>query len=709
MKYVITIMLLTTPVFGATYYIAADGNDSDPGTEESPWLTVDRAIISCADDPNVAAGDTVIFKAGNYGEWYWTAADNFTNEGDWITYQAAEDANVVFEDMHLAMGGNEVHIKLKDLNFICAGYGENQYNSLNYQVDLLTVQYVDINDCVIKGAYDSAQYGRGFKISQGSGEVCQHITIRNSEIFDVIVGIGITESNDVTIDNVTIHDLPDDCVAGADVNDLTITDCNFYNVEPWFEWSLEDEDDTVTGTFQADELVSQDDTGAAGKIIKATTESGHLMLYLDANDYDRIDGGTSYPFSWANLTDIDSGNVGGLDDFDTNDVWDVAGSPSYLTYKFRVTIDGEGTPDTYKLEYQKDGVEEWLGPLDGMSEVELTGDWQYLWSEARALMGKWDADTGHTLNDYWLFDCNEYRTVTGLSSGATMTPSDEQQANHADIIQLYCSNDFGYPCKNITIERNLFEKEEGQGIFLKQCKNVTIANNLIFSRNTTHPLSLQTSCVSANIYNNTLILNRSTANLTMNDNWYDWEEGFNYRKYYNVIVDEDANTVYGLNADSNHIAASDNKPGSGENWEDYWVDITADMVFRIHNNIITNYLNITNDSYKTLSLTHNIIGLTTGNGIPGDIAENNNVYGEQILTTALDALFTDPDTNDYTLESDSNAVGYSDKTYAPVFDLNGNERDANPDAGCYEYNADVPRYLFARRPLWLRKLLYSSY
>jgi len=53
-------LLFSFPAFGADYYVSKSGNDNNPGTEASPWLTLKKAGNSAR------AGDTVCFKAGVY-------------------------------------------------------------------------------------------------------------------------------------------------------------------------------------------------------------------------------------------------------------------------------------------------------------------------------------------------------------------------------------------------------------------------------------------------------------------------------------------------------------------------------------------------------------------------------------------------------------------------------------------------------------------
>src|SRR3990172_3086259 len=45
-----------------TYYVAKNGSDLSPGTEEKPWLTIQKAADT------ILAGDTVYVKEGTYIE-----------------------------------------------------------------------------------------------------------------------------------------------------------------------------------------------------------------------------------------------------------------------------------------------------------------------------------------------------------------------------------------------------------------------------------------------------------------------------------------------------------------------------------------------------------------------------------------------------------------------------------------------------------------
>ncbi len=62
--YMLVVGFIALPVAGyaAVYYVATTGNDSNPGTQSQPWLTIQHAADT------VVAGDTVIVESGDYNE-----------------------------------------------------------------------------------------------------------------------------------------------------------------------------------------------------------------------------------------------------------------------------------------------------------------------------------------------------------------------------------------------------------------------------------------------------------------------------------------------------------------------------------------------------------------------------------------------------------------------------------------------------------------
>ncbi|MCD4697098.1 MAG: hypothetical protein K8S16_12750, partial [Bacteroidales bacterium] len=78
---IIFVVLALTSAYGATYYVdASDGNDSNPGTEAQPWLTIQKAANT------LIAGDTVYIEEGIYNEQ--VIPQNSGSDGNYIVYLA---------------------------------------------------------------------------------------------------------------------------------------------------------------------------------------------------------------------------------------------------------------------------------------------------------------------------------------------------------------------------------------------------------------------------------------------------------------------------------------------------------------------------------------------------------------------------------------------------------------------------------------------
>src|SRR6056297_2942056 len=63
----VCLVLMTSIASAATYYVAPDGNDSDPGTEAEPWATIGTHLFG-GDHTNILSSDTIFIKNGTYTE-----------------------------------------------------------------------------------------------------------------------------------------------------------------------------------------------------------------------------------------------------------------------------------------------------------------------------------------------------------------------------------------------------------------------------------------------------------------------------------------------------------------------------------------------------------------------------------------------------------------------------------------------------------------
>ena len=71
-------LLVCTLAHGATYYVARNGSDVNPGTEAQPWRTIRKAAVT------LIAGDRVYIKEGTYKER--VLPENSGNPGNYIAY-----------------------------------------------------------------------------------------------------------------------------------------------------------------------------------------------------------------------------------------------------------------------------------------------------------------------------------------------------------------------------------------------------------------------------------------------------------------------------------------------------------------------------------------------------------------------------------------------------------------------------------------------
>ena len=56
----VAVLAISSAAFGATYYVATTGSDSNPGSSAQPWRTIQYAV------DHTVAGDTILVRAGSY-------------------------------------------------------------------------------------------------------------------------------------------------------------------------------------------------------------------------------------------------------------------------------------------------------------------------------------------------------------------------------------------------------------------------------------------------------------------------------------------------------------------------------------------------------------------------------------------------------------------------------------------------------------------
>jgi hypothetical protein len=98
-------LLFPNAVYAATYYVAMNGNDGNPGTEVLPWKSLQKATDS------VAAWDTVRVKAGDYFVGPRLRVTRAGTAGSPITYRAHGDGEVRITNSSVLPAGSWTRLR----------------------------------------------------------------------------------------------------------------------------------------------------------------------------------------------------------------------------------------------------------------------------------------------------------------------------------------------------------------------------------------------------------------------------------------------------------------------------------------------------------------------------------------------------------------------------------------------------------------------
>jgi hypothetical protein len=186
------------------FYVAKDGSDSNPGTEEKPWLTIQKAADT------MVAGDTVFVKNGTYNENIYIGKNDPRKSGKMnnpITY-------IAFPGHHPIIDGKEL----------------NEPEGLGL-LSILGESYITIDGFEITG--NSAYYG---VYVQGN---CSHITLKNLIVHDhKLSGIYTTgyrfKFTDLVIDNCEIYNTnkileSSECIVLETIDGFEVKNCYIHD------------------------------------------------------------------------------------------------------------------------------------------------------------------------------------------------------------------------------------------------------------------------------------------------------------------------------------------------------------------------------------------------------------------------------------------------------------------------------------------------
>jgi len=177
------LFLLFNNTYSTTYYVTPSGNDTNTGTKNQPWQTIQKAANT------LTAGDTVFIQAGVYKEII--TPQNSGTAGNYIVYMADSGDEVVID------GGT---INLPD------------WDSGLFTLE--DISYIKISGLKIMNA-GPHNNNNGFYLDNTS-----FITLENNYIYNTISsGIGVWNSNNIIIDGneveLACNDGEQECISVA--------------------------------------------------------------------------------------------------------------------------------------------------------------------------------------------------------------------------------------------------------------------------------------------------------------------------------------------------------------------------------------------------------------------------------------------------------------------------------------------------------------
>lgn len=219
-----------------TYYVAKNGNDANPGTLESPWLTIQHAAET------VKAGDTVYIRGGIYNENVHIPTSG--NPGAYIVFSAYPKERPIIDGKGVTDTQNGIIIDTSYLKLI--GLEIRNWEETGILGE--NAAWIEISDCEVHDVVYGIGFGRGshdftlnrvvmhhfdlfgFDTSPAGGPDCYNVVLndcvahtgRDPEQNVDGFAIGHGNQHNFVFNNCTAYDVFDGFDIGAGARNITL-------------------------------------------------------------------------------------------------------------------------------------------------------------------------------------------------------------------------------------------------------------------------------------------------------------------------------------------------------------------------------------------------------------------------------------------------------------------------------------------------------
>ena len=158
-------LCLCLTLSGATYYVAPNGSDSNPGTLTSPFFTLNKAWTV------VAAGDIIYMRGGtyHYGTTMNLLSGKSGTSGNTIKVWAYPGEYPVIDYAGVALTGQKIALRLNSISYVhFKGFriaNMAQENTSNAWPNYGIILYNDVNNCIFEQLEVDHIGGTGFTIA----------------------------------------------------------------------------------------------------------------------------------------------------------------------------------------------------------------------------------------------------------------------------------------------------------------------------------------------------------------------------------------------------------------------------------------------------------------------------------------------------------------------------------------------------------------